>query len=347
MASSFWSEEKYPVHFLCAFCGGPFARVLRSDDARQSPRAARVASRRAVHDAHLSLRLPARADEPLSPEELRGNTTDALDLGRDDGPPPGGPAARAAIDDRPTVRRAYDGRRAPEAAMRWTGVLRALIHRDAQVQPQGGLDQLHHDRDVYLTGRGRVRQDASWADAHASIHDDLEHAREDEHGLPRFTNDHRRFHLYQEPDRNDRKFRIASIPFHDECWDVMSHAVHGARAARGLPDADPADLIDLDALWTYLCDLIPTAMDGKFSDLTIDTLRGDVAADTITRLSSGCMGAPAYREAQRCGDGKRWLHEVGLHVRFPNPTARVDDRTDLGAVAGNQSGAHAAALGPL
>ncbi|KAI9824763.1 MAG: hypothetical protein M1832_001591 [Thelocarpon impressellum] len=318
MASSFWTEEKYPIHFLCAFCGGPFARVHRTDETSRTPRAARFASRRAQHEADVTHSIPSTADYALSAEELRANATLTSSLNLD------GDVLEQPIDASQTcvdreVRRAYDGRRISEDATRWTSVLRALIHRDAQVQPDGGLDQLDEDRDVYLTGRGRVRQDASWADAYPSIHDDLENGQEDEHGLPRFTNSHRRFHMYQEPDRNDRKFRIASIPFHNECWDIMSQAVQRSRARRDLPDVPPTDLIDLEMLWSYLCNLIPTAADGKFSDLTIDMLSGDAAGEPITRLSAGCMGGGGYREAQRCGDGKKWLHEAGLHWLVVNP----------------------------
>ncbi|KAI9677421.1 MAG: hypothetical protein M1817_006375 [Caeruleum heppii] len=214
---------------------------------------------------------------------------------------------------------AYDGGDITERDMRWTRVLRALIHRDAQSQPAGGPEQAVPDHQVYLSGRGRIREHGSWAEAHPSIHDDLEGGLEDYNGVPLFRSDAFRFHVYQELDRNDGKFRISSIPFHEECWDIFMQAIQAARTSRLLPAEPEPGTMDLDVIWAHLCSLIPTAVTGDLADLTVDATTSITNHDRITRLAMGCMGNGGYREAQDRVIENKWVPKEGLHWLVAKP----------------------------
>src|SRR5439155_24486444 len=116
------------------------------------------------------------------------------------------------VIDKTNISHAYDGSKVSSADMRWTHVIRALIHQDAREHPQGGLDQLGQDQFTYLTGRGTVRQNASWADAYPSIEAEQEFEDDEDHFIPQFNDTLFGFHMYEEPDRVDRRFCVGSIP---------------------------------------------------------------------------------------------------------------------------------------
>lgn len=311
MASSFWSEDRYSTHFFCAFCGGPFARVYRTDEPYRDPKDRRSSARRG--------RKRARSSQPSNPDRPYHTTIEASVEEEEPS------ALRHSANHAPIAkkaRNAYPGRDVKEQDLKWTRIIRALVHKYAQVQPEGGQEQAEEEQDVYLTGRGRVREDASWADAHPSIQDDLEgenDTAEEEDDVPTFRDDFSRFHMYQEPGRNDRKYLISSIPFHEECWDIMLQALHHSRAIRNLPDLPIGKMVDLDVIWSYLVNLIPTAVDGRLSDLTVDAMTRGIAGDYVRRLSIGCMGNGGYREAQPYGEGAQWEHVEGQHVSVARP----------------------------
>ena len=224
-------------------------------------------------------------------------------------------AAEAELTGDYSFQGAYDGRLLSEEDVRWTRVMRALIHRNAQVHPHGGREQLEQGRDVYLTGRGKVLEDASWAIAHPSIEDDLEDSDDEGAAAPPLDEKYGRFHLYQEPDREDRKYQISSIPFHEECWDIFQEALRSARAARRFADSPSDSGVSYETIWSYWCDLIPNAgCGGGLSGLSTEDLANGNVDDPIIRLSMECMGRQGYQEAQACTDGKAWLHVDGLHV---------------------------------
>ncbi|KAI9679059.1 MAG: hypothetical protein M1829_001729 [Trizodia sp. TS-e1964] len=303
MAASFWKEDNYRHHFFCALCGGPFARVYRAGGIQEE----------AVDGDGESLTIPAHCNSLVSSSELDADTDDLHRLEQllqHPGRPTGSAPPQAE------VRRAYNGNDINEADMRWTRVLRALIHRSAKEQPVGGLDLLADDQSTYLTYRGKVRESASWADAFVMDH-------EDQLGFPAFDGQNNfGFHLYQEPDRNDRKFRISSIPFHDECWDLLDHAVRVAGARRGMPEEmSLGEHINLDDLWAFLSSKISVAVTEKLSYLTTEVLRSSAPHDIITRLSPGSLGNAGYREAQQCGNGRKWLHVDGQHWLVTNPSS--------------------------
>ena len=315
MASSLWSEDRYSTHFFCAFCGGPFSRVNRTEEPYRNPKTRKQSS----GPGRKRRRTTRNSVTDLPERFLHDDLAATVHTSASDGP------------DR-TATSAYPGRDVKQEDLKWTRVLRALIHKDAQIQPEGGQEQADEEQDVYLTGRGRVREDASWADAHPSIQDDLDD-REDENDTteedddaPTFHDDFSRFHMYQEPDRNDRKYLISSVPFHEECWDIMLQALNHSRAIRGLPDQAVEELLDLDIIWAYLVNLIPTAVDGRLSDLTVDAMTRGIAGDYIRRLSIGCMGNEGYREAQRAGHGSKWDHIEGQHV-CPHRYAQIPHKS--------------------
>ena len=359
MALSFWTEEKYRTHFFCALCGGPFARVYRTDEVPQRTRAPSVESCDEAGHVDETYSVPQGWNRPLSADERYTGTETLVEHELDDGGIFGGPYGHSEHGLGQTAWRAYDGRHISEEDMRWTRVIRALIHRSAQVHPDGGLEQLDDESDVYLTGRGRVLEDASWAIAHPPIEDEVDNDdNDDDTDLDNDDDDDDddtvlalsserpyRFHLYQEPDRTDRKFRISSIPFHEECWYLFRKALRSSRATRGLNDIRAGE--DYETIWSYLCDLIPTAVTGRLSDLTSESLASGTAEDPITRLSIGCMGRMGYREAQRCSDGPSWLHLEGLHVRTAAPVTSLREQVLTLSVAGCESSTQKTAAQPL
>ncbi len=301
MAPSLWFEDRYRLHFFCALCGGPFARVARTDDIGEESRDQR--------------------NEPWTAVDLRANAQEGVGMDLAMASTAAGSEAGVRIDARSSkehcVRPAYDGRYIKEEDMQWTRVLQALIHRTAQVHPVGGRELLEDNRDVYLTGRGRVLEDASWAVAHPSIEDDfMEEDEDDGEGVDPLEADehHYRFHLYQEPDRLDRKHQISSIPFHEECWDIFIQTMHAAREARGLPLEPSPSSATLQNIWTSLANRIAVPSGGQLADLRAECIANGIADHPTTRLTAACIGGRGYREAQVCGDGKAWLHVDGLEV---------------------------------
>ncbi|KAI9805157.1 MAG: hypothetical protein M1825_000991 [Sarcosagium campestre] len=314
MANSFWYEDKYRTHFFCIFCGGPFARVFRTESSKEKSRSSSKSQSRNLDVSAPGITTTAKNDR-LSETDIINNAKRPYQLDHQinrrlnrDGRVP------VRDDAGSTVRHAYDGDCIREKEMKWTHVLRALIHSDAQRQPYRATGPGNLPI-VYLTGRGRVSEDASWAAAYPSIHDDLDESQgEDEDPNDRnIYDDQFGFHLYQEPSRTNRTFTISSLPFHEECWDIFIQALDACRKARDLPYSQLELILDLDLIWSYFCELIPTSVNGQISDLTIQALYSDTAGDTISHLSAGCMGGQGYREAQSCNDGKRWLHIEGLH----------------------------------
>ncbi|KAH0544413.1 hypothetical protein FGG08_001439 [Glutinoglossum americanum] len=331
--ASFWTEEKYQNQFFCALCGGPFARVFRTDAQIADP--VRASEQHEIVDGISSL-----DGFSVAPER---NELVTLQKVRE------GLSARAQLEyltqdyydgaleklGRANIRCAYDGNKISCQDMRWTHVIRALIHREAREQPEGGPDQLTDDQLTYLTGHGTARQDASWADAYPSIEAELDFEDADEGdqpGIPEFDQTDFGFHMYEEPDSKDRKFRIGSIPFHDECWDLLDLAISVCGNKRGIPSMTVGEDLSTDDLWSYLRDLIPSSWTRSKSELTADSLRKkETLADPITRLSIGVMGNAGYREAQLCGDGQKWLHVEGLHWLAVSPaiTPLLDEPINL------------------
>ncbi|KAI9762626.1 MAG: hypothetical protein M4579_000244 [Chaenotheca gracillima] len=305
MAWSFWAEDRYRDHFFCALCGGPFARVYRTDGLSHNhvtPSPNKSLGEEEIHSSHT---IPSQGNRPLTDDELYANAYPNANLEQglqdDNGRTPHGDSTK------PAVKLAYDGSSISDREMRWTGLIRALIHRDAQVQPEGGLDQMDALNHVYLTGRGRVKECGSLADAYASMEAGLEDDDMDENDIPTFYGDDCRFHMYEEPGREDCRYLISSIPFHENCCDIFFQAIESCRTKRSLPKVLPRDAVDLDLVWSYLCELLPPTSSGK--------RRGTV----ISRLTTGCMGNQGYREAQACNDGRRWLHSEGLEWLVANP----------------------------
>jgi hypothetical protein len=304
MASSFWKEDTYGTHFFCALCGGPFAGVHVTEDGDSSP---------SSNESFLQDTIRAVDNEALDPRALVSNLEIIHPLEME--------LVNGAFKENLTpVRRAYDGAKLRRQNYKWTRVLRALINKHAKVQPAGGLAQLNFNQQTYLSGRGKVREDGSWADAYASVESEPESDEEDDTGLPRY-NENCGFHLYQEPDRDDRKLRISSIPFHDECWNILDHAFQIARARRGIgatlgsQSDDDDEHIDTDELWFYLNELIPIADTENVADLTTESLRAGTVSNAVTRLSREAMGNGGYLAAEGSASGLCWLHQEGLHVR--------------------------------
>ena len=303
MASSFWREDTYGTHFLCALCGGPFARVTVTEDEEFFP----------------------SPNGPFHRDTVRTDDNEAMEAGfllsnLESIHPLETELAHRIVNNATTVRRAYDGTKLKRPNYNWTRVLRALINKHAKMQPAGGLAQLNFNQQTYLSGRGKVREDGSWADAYASVESEPESDEEDESGLPHY-NENCGFHLYQEPDRDDRKLRISSIPFHDECWNILDHAFQVARARRGIgatlgsQSDDDDEHIDTDELWFYLNELIPIADTENVADLTIESLRAGTVSNVMTRLSREAMGNGGYLAAESSASARCWLHHEGLHVR--------------------------------
>lgn len=337
MASSFWTEDKYRIHFFCALCGGPFARVYRTDKIPDYRREESPASYDGTYDDDNTCTVPKAWNKRLSDDALRNNALPLVENEPGESWSSENQVMRGSVGDSDEAWRAYSGRHIHDEDMKWTKIMRALIHRHAQVHPEGGLEQLDNERDVYLTGRGRVLENGSWAVAYPSIVDELE--RDDDNGITLGDRSPFRFHLYQEPDRTDRKFHISSIPFHEECCDILGEAVLSAQWERGLEITAIENVVSWERFWSYLCDMIPTAVTGGLSDLTSESLASGTAEDPIQRLSIGCMGRKGYREAQRCADGSFWRHIKGLHVgTLPSSvcaTSSSDDSSGLLRFPGN------------
>ncbi|KAI9891305.1 MAG: hypothetical protein M1814_002818 [Vezdaea aestivalis] len=278
MASSFWKEDKYRTHFYCALCGGPFARVeigARPDNDHETP----TGDQKARQLDSIAYRQKLTNKE-IDTNFLNNNPFE-LELQQTS-------SRRAST---PEVYTAYDSAKLDSESLKWTRVIRALIHESARHQPAQGLAQLRAHDVAYLTGRGKVREDGSWADAYPSLESEPDSDEEDEFGLPHFGDDCG-FHLYQEPDREDRQLLIGSIPFHDECWNILDHAYQVTRARKGLDHVIDVEIdeedqdIDVNLLWRCLSENLSVCSAGNISDLTIASLRKGSAHDVVSRLSS-------------------------------------------------------------
>lgn len=213
-----------------------------------------------------------------------------------------------------TVRQAYDGRRISAWQMKWTKNLRALIHSKASNQPRHWNHFLRHG-EVYLTGRGQVRQVDNWADAFPSVEDDDDDAVSNR--SPVFSESDRLFntygfHLYQELDCRRHRSFISSIPFHDECLTLLDLAIEETGNERGLERMN--EKLENDHMWEYFRSLITASGQKHQVDLTQAALQPGARKDLTTRL-----GEVDYREAQSSGEGWHWKHEDGLHVSFFSP----------------------------
>ncbi|KAI9777820.1 MAG: hypothetical protein M1835_005126 [Candelina submexicana] len=301
MAASRCKKDNYKTPFYCALCGLPFARVLRTDKQQNRDDQYGVAQ---WHQGSSVQTIPEEENSLLSCEEVQQllGADDCLELKLRE------PQYTRSNLEEHKVRRAYEGHKITGEHLEWIGSLRALIHRFAKAQPEGGRDQLEGHSDVYLTGRGRVAEDASWAYAAPAIDTEIEDVdtgwsirRQVQYG----------FHLYQEPERNDRRFFYSSIPFHDQCWDILDLAVQFVQERKGMPDLAHGEGIDLDHLWTSLVSVLPTVVPRKLSDLSTEAFRHGVKSDAITGLPQSVFVGP---EVKQCAGRNGWLHIEGLEV---------------------------------
>lgn len=292
----------YKTPFYCALCGSPFAQVYRTYKGGEETH---PEGGNQEHEARSSYAICKGDNNSLSAEEVeRAVGADhylELKLREDQ-------YIRARADDY-GIRRAYDGRKISGEQLEWISSVRALVHRFAKVQPEGGIDQLEDDSDVYLTGQGRVAQDASWAYAPPSIEFEMED--QEGEGILESINEQYGFHLYQEPERRDRRFCYSSIPFHDQCWEILDLALHTIQESRGLPDGALGEGISLNDLWHSLASSLPTALPGKLSDLTIEALRRGTASGAFTGIQSGAL---ARSEVMQSAGRHGWLHIDGFQV---------------------------------
>lgn len=307
--------NQYKTHFYCALCGGPFAQIFRT--------AAEPESKHAVHSfdsddvgiapKHLNpdidldneFSIPLDENREIPEEYVLSNMGYAASRHRDH-------RIRASIDglrrgimsDIRRTWRAYDGRRISTEQIKWTQNLRALIHKKAKSLPYGG-DYYLFDASQFLTGKGRIRQIDAWADAYANYEEE-----DDLLELTRWSDDRYGFQVYQEYNRHDSDFVISSIPFHEQCWDLLVHATEVSAQERGVDvHKDPIDEND-DILWNHLRGLVGiSGVAGWIGFGVRATLHGDLRGEVVTRL-----GEVDYREAQGSGEGFQWRHDEGLHV---------------------------------
>ncbi len=302
MAGSSCKKDSYKTPFYCALCGLPFARVFRTDEQhgkwfqdcfgqwhQASPVQTILGEQNGILLQEEVERLTGVNDcleLKLSQSQYTGNTSQEYN-----------------------IRRAYDGQKISGEDIQWIGSIRALVHRFAKAQPEGGHDQLDDNSNVYLTGRGRVAQDSSWAYASPSIDTEIEEA--DEEGWSVGQQMQYGFHLYQEPDRDDRRYFYSSIPFHDQCWDILDLAVRVVQESRGLPDSVLGEDINFDHLWSLLVSTLPAATPGKLSDLTTEALRQGMHTYAVIGMPwSDLIGS----EVKQCAGRNGWLHIEGLEV---------------------------------
>jgi len=317
--------DSYRTHFYCALCGGPFAQVFRTA-AEPAPPKKPVASSKAPKDCindnpgpGLSpvpeaadpddvdltngFNIPVEENHVIPEEVVLENMGYAASRHRDHRIRASEKGLRRGImsDNRRTLK-AYDGRRISAKQIRWTGDLRALIHKKAKAFPIGGQDYFDEGRSQFLTGRGRIRQIDAWADAFANY--ELEGELRVDTGSPYG------FQVYQEFGRLDSEFVISSIPFHEQCWDLLVYATEVSARERGVDmNHDPIDENE-DILWGYLRGLVGISGAAKWlGSGPVSTLHGPRRGEVITRL-----GEVDYREAQGSGEGFQWRHDEGLHV---------------------------------
>ena len=311
--------DSYRTHFYCALCGGPFAQVFRTATEASSPKkpeapkdctngnpGPRLSAASADPDIDLTngFNIPIEENHVIPEEVVLENMGYAASRHRDHRIRASGDGLRRGImsENRPTFK-AYDGRRISTKQMRWTRDLRALIHKRAKAFPIGGQEYFDDGRPQFLTGRGQIRQIDAWADAVANyeLDDPLRADTDSPHG----------FQVYQEFGRLDSEFVISSIPFHEQCWDLLVYATEVSARERGVnvEHHDPIDENE-DILWGYLRGLVGISGVAKWlGSGTVSTLHGPRRGEVITRL-----GEVDYREAQGSGEGFQWRHDEGLHV---------------------------------
>ena len=317
--------DSYRTHFYCALCGGPFAQVFRTAAEAAPPKGPETASKAPEdctgynhgpglspvsgaadpEDIGLENRFNIPVDENhVIPEEVvlenigyaasrhRDHRLRAFEKG----------LRRGIMPENGLTFKAYDGRRISAKQMQWTRDLRALIHEKAKDVPIGGQEYFTPGRSQFLTGRGRIRQVGAWADASANY--------EEENELRVDTGSPYGFQVYQEFGRLDSEFVISSIPFHEQCWDLLVYATDVSARERGVVMRHgPIDEHE-DILWGYLRGLVGISGVAKWlGSGTVSTLHGSRRGEVITRL-----GEADYREAQGSGEGFQWRHDEGLHV---------------------------------
>ncbi|KAI9710822.1 MAG: hypothetical protein M1812_007371 [Candelaria pacifica] len=293
--------DNYKTPFYCALCGLPFARVFRTDDHHKD-------------DQDRSGQCQQASSEQATPDEQNGilsrEESEQL-IGSDD-------CLELKLRERRyleeyKVGRAYNGQNISGKQVEWIGSLRALLHRDAKAHPEGGRDNL--EGDVYLTGRGMVAQDASWAYASPSIDTEIEEG-DVEGGSLRHEAQYG-FHVYEEPERDDRRFFYSSIPFHDQCWDILDLAVQLMQERKGISDIALGESIELKPLWSSLVSALPPMVPGKLSDLNTEALRQGRVNNAVTGLPCNVFVGP---EVKQCAGRNGWLHIRGLEVGlYTNP----------------------------
>lgn len=306
----------YKTHFYCALCGGPFAQVYRTQASS------------AKLDIHLP---PSNSGSELirleSEEEYLDNVFNIPEEENIEIPEEAvlesmGYAAsrhreyrirasmkglrRGIMSENRRATKAYDGRQISTRQLRWTRHLRALIHKRAKSFPVGGQEFFNDGSSQFLTGRGQIRQVDAWADAFASY--------EEEDELISGMGSPYGFQVYQEFGRLDSEFVISSIPFHEQCHDMLVYATEIAAKERGVDiDHVPIDETD-DIVWGYLRSLVGiSAVSKSLGFGTVSTFDASMRGEVITRL-----GEVDYREAQGSGEGFQWRHDEGLHVSSPN-----------------------------
>ncbi|KAI5854718.1 hypothetical protein BZA05DRAFT_248172 [Tricharina praecox] len=327
-------NHPYETHFYCALCGGPFAQVFRT----------------AVHPAHSSNANPDGGGGSSSictatpPQGLSKQAPDPEDLdssnefnfvGKNAVIPEDvivekgmGYAARrrrqlrlraqprhVAGEGKAAVRQAYDGDLISVRQMKWTKNLRALIHNEAANTPANWQRYTEVGEQVFLTGRGLIRQSDNWADAYASVDDEdggnPEYPIFSESDLLRNTYG---FHVYQELGGTHVQSSISSIPFHDECWSLLDWAIEVTGDEKGIDGMN--EDIDYDHMWGYLRSLVAISGRRQQADQTNAVLReGTTRKEIVTRL-----GEVNYREAQGSGEGWKWRHEDGCHWLAADPS---------------------------
>ncbi|KAF8453811.1 hypothetical protein BGX38DRAFT_1090129 [Terfezia claveryi] len=324
--------DSYRTQFYCALCGGPFARVFRTAAEAASPKDPATASNASAdctnqnsglrlspvsgaadpddRDLTNGFNIPVEENHVIPEEVVLDNMGYAASRHRDHRIRVSEKGLRRGImsENRRTFK-AYDGRRISTKQMQWTRDLRALIHKKAKDFPIGGQQYLRDGRSQFLTGRGRIRQVGAWADASASY--ELEDELRVDTGSPYG------FQVYQEFGRLDSEFVISSIPFHEQCWDLLVYATEVSARERGVDmHYDPIDENE-DILWGYLRGLVGISGVAKWlGSGTVSTLHGSRRGEVITRL-----GEVDYREAQGSGEGFQWRHDEGLHWIVADPDA--------------------------
>lgn len=332
-------SRSYETHFYCALCGGPFAQVFRTAEIPATPSHAVQGDHDTYHcggkdeyyDENLDLdnefNVPQEDNREVPEKVVLNNMSHAAKRSRilrlraeKEG------RRRGVMSERGKTWQAYDGRRISAKQINWTKNLRALIYKRAMKHPLNYDHYLANNETAYLTGRGLIRQAQNWADAFASIDEDEGDGTSDTHTEhPIFSDEDRLhntygFHVYQELGREDCRYVISSIPFHDECWSLLDLAIEESGKERGVKRMN--ERIDMDDLWGYLQGLVTftgVVNSATVPNSTVAALREEYrGGEIVTRLRE-----VDYREGQGSGDGWQWKHQEGLHVRFIHFSPRI------------------------